>query len=73
MPSGHHNVISTGSPITYAYGNDGPAVRTAAAEKMRRLGMVMKEMPSEQLRIDVGRRAGGGSFWIVWVREDLMK
>jgi hypothetical protein len=32
----------------------------------------MSSMQGDELFVDVGRRVGGGSFWIYWLREELL-
>jgi hypothetical protein len=57
-----------------ASGIDGPAVaREAATVALTRLGIDISRLAKDDLVIDVGRRSGGGSFWIVWIKEDLLE
>jgi hypothetical protein len=60
-----------------ASGIDGPAAqavaREAATVALRRLGIDISRLTKDDVVIDVGRRPGGGSFWIVWIKEDLLE
>ena len=56
----------TGSPAGYA------AARDAASVALGKLGMDISGLAEDDMVIDVGRRAGGGSFWIVWIKESLL-
>ncbi len=59
-----------------ASGIDGPAAQTVAREAataaLRGLGIDISRLAKDDVVIDVGRRSGGGSFWIVWIKEDLL-
>ena len=58
--------------VRIASGTDGQVARDAAQEVLRTLGRDLTSMSSDELVIDVGRRSGGGSFWVVWLKEDLL-
>ena len=49
-----------------------PTAREAAVLALSKLGLDIDALADRDLVVDAGRRAGGGSFWIVWLREDLL-
>lgn len=63
--------------VRLASGTDGPAAqdaaRTAAQEALAKLGIDMSLLSPDDVIIDIGRRAGGGSFWIVWAKEAVIR
>jgi hypothetical protein len=57
--------------VRIAGGTNGQAVRAEAQDVLSRLGKDLADT-SGDLYVEVGRRVGGGSYWIYWLKEELL-